>query len=945
MYKRKTLNTLELLVVYGSKYRAALHVHKIDFGEAFGDLGAKERDSLDGRGLAVIKRNIEESQQISSIDEVDVYKYKLVELEQPINAGNDKVRFKMIDIDNHAGEAKSMDSSVEIDEVNFGQYSPVIEFPTELESSIDDWNDFEESLREFSMIKNEPDIVDLRTTVENFLIPTYRAKRLVQRMPEPLSPETAAADIGFLHGALFTVFPDNYYKRLMSNDLELIHCNEGVAHLYLPASSKMSNEHVLVDFNTNRITTHEGYHLLKYLKDREYEPKILEIRFFVDETGAPGDGVRLRTLEWNINNVVENFHLDALEAKIEGERQITVVEEEQVKANYDKFYSEIIQDIKNNDHDLISGVALLSPGLHKDQEILLSLELLNEENMVAVSEAIEIKKSIVEHATPVEHTFSIVYNLGNEKDGLAVAASSSKQLYLNTDNVRAVCESGSRRKRNGVPYCQLYKEESHEDEHEKINEDDKSDADESEKSNKNEIENDDESKEIYHEQEQSEHGFEKINYEKIENGIARKFPSLHEHISLLHKVGSNLQLGFLARDMFGNAYQKNLEGFVESVFFFGAAVGSSMVGKAITLFGQSQKIAGRPLTGKVLGTVGGCLPSVPFDVYMAYQQLKNNNNETAILMVVQNAINIYKKMKEIDQIVHLSVDEKMYEIGREVLFMGTDSTIQSMMDAVSANEAAVVSSFKMYQQFHRFLISGARKVENEGLIYMDDNSIDLTKTYRIESIIGRQSLSDYIEVCKEKKIDLGGSTYGMDRINISQNCHGTKRNLTIVLRKNTFVTCDAQDSVVRYIVTDGSESDLVINGGVHEMYVSSVDYFDLSIRAEKYFREIKFGNSSKVRFQTNDMSNITLILIKENITMKMDNDNNITLYLNEKKTVAEGFLGDGGAVPSPANVGVGVTIPTRTQQKWPGSEPLDSEKHQSYRWNVVYHHTTSWRQN
>uniref|UniRef100_A0A915J0N5 Uncharacterized protein n=1 Tax=Romanomermis culicivorax TaxID=13658 RepID=A0A915J0N5_ROMCU len=122
--------------------------------------------------------------------------------------------------------------------------------------------------------------------------------------------------------------------------------------------------------------------------------------------------------------------------------------------------------------------------------------------MVAASEAIEIKKSIVEHATPVEHTFSIVFNLGNENDGLAVAASSSKILYLNTDNVRAVCESGSRRKRNVAPYCQLYKEESLVDEYEKTNTDEKPNAEESEKINENEAQNDDGSREISHEKEQ-----------------------------------------------------------------------------------------------------------------------------------------------------------------------------------------------------------------------------------------------------------------------------------------------------------------------------------------------------------------------------------------------------------------------------------------------------------
>uniref|UniRef100_A0A915KVL9 Uncharacterized protein n=1 Tax=Romanomermis culicivorax TaxID=13658 RepID=A0A915KVL9_ROMCU len=40
------------------------------------------------------------------------------------------------------------------------------------------------------------------------------------------------------------------------------------------------------------------------------------------------------------------------------------------------------------------------------------------------------------------------------------------------------------------------------------------------------------------------------------------------------------------------------------------------------------------------------------------------------------------------------------------------------------------------------------------------------KLYSIESIIGRQGLSDFIEVCNEKKIDFGGSTYEQDQMTL-----------------------------------------------------------------------------------------------------------------------------------------------------------------------------------
>uniref|UniRef100_A0A915IKV2 Uncharacterized protein n=1 Tax=Romanomermis culicivorax TaxID=13658 RepID=A0A915IKV2_ROMCU len=37
--------------------------------------------------------------------------------------------------------------------------------------------------------------------------------------------------------------------------------------------------------------------------------------------------------------------------------------------------------------------------------------------------------------------------------------------------------------------------------------------------------------------------------------------------------------------------------------------------------------------------------------------------------------------------------------------------------------------------------------------------------------------------------------------------------------------------------------------------------------------------------------------------------------------MSKGFLGGAGAVPPLANAGIGVIIPTRAQQKWPGSIP------------------------
>uniref|UniRef100_A0A915JU52 Uncharacterized protein n=1 Tax=Romanomermis culicivorax TaxID=13658 RepID=A0A915JU52_ROMCU len=58
-----------------------------------------------------------------------------------------------------------------------------------------------------------------------------------------------------------------------------------------------------------------------------------------------------------------------------------------------------------------------------------------------------------------------------------------------------------------------------------------------------------------------------------------------------------------------------------------------------------------------------------------------------------------------------------------------------------------------------------------------------------------------------------------------------------------------------------------------------------------------------------------------------------TLCMSGSKSVVfglVGFLGGARAVPPLANVGVGVTIRTRAQQKWPGSEPVEWLNHQSY---------------
>uniref|UniRef100_A0A915KUB6 Uncharacterized protein n=1 Tax=Romanomermis culicivorax TaxID=13658 RepID=A0A915KUB6_ROMCU len=209
MYKRQTVNTLELLVVYERQNGASLHVHEIDFGEAFGDLDTKERDSLDGRRLAAIERKIEGNPKTFSIAEVEVHKYKLVE--QLINPVKDKVGFKMILADTYAREARTMDSDVQMDEAIIGPYIPLLEVPLELGPRSNNWRAFYKSLGDFSKI-NEPNIENIVKTLEKALIPMYRKIRYV-------SDETRDTWDGLKHRTLEWSI-DNAMKNLHHDVLE-----------------------------------------------------------------------------------------------------------------------------------------------------------------------------------------------------------------------------------------------------------------------------------------------------------------------------------------------------------------------------------------------------------------------------------------------------------------------------------------------------------------------------------------------------------------------------------------------------------------------------------------------------------------------------------------------------------------------------------------------------
>uniref|UniRef100_A0A915I0C8 Uncharacterized protein n=1 Tax=Romanomermis culicivorax TaxID=13658 RepID=A0A915I0C8_ROMCU len=339
--------------------------------------------------------------------------------------------------------------------------------------------------------------------------------------------------------------------------------------------------------------------------------------------------------------------------------------------------------------------------------------------------------------------FAVAYNLAKNRDELAVMALSKELRYLNSDEVETLCSTSSRRKRRAavVGYCGLRMDE-------------KVPTTETER------------RELISKT-------ERINYENIEYKVAEKFPNLREHISMVHELCGKVQLGFIGRDIIGGLYRGDLKAVASSTFFFGTAVASSKVGSTIAEWGKSQTSLGKKVVGRFAEFFGKCLPKIGFDIYMGnqlYDEWKHNDTESAkytaayigidllecglealeafgvissgailsgalavigtSILIAQNVMQTSRKIQEINAVIPLTTDEKIYEINREFFLFGTDKIIQSMIDETTANEVVVRQILQQYPDFGRFLVSAAAKVNEDGsLIFIEDNTIDLTRVY------------------------------------------------------------------------------------------------------------------------------------------------------------------------------------------------------------------------
>uniref|UniRef100_A0A915KE67 Uncharacterized protein n=1 Tax=Romanomermis culicivorax TaxID=13658 RepID=A0A915KE67_ROMCU len=104
----------------------------------------------------------------------------------------------------------------------------------------------------------------------------------------------------------------------------------------------------------------------------------------------------------------------------------------------------------------------------------------------------------------------------------------------------------------------------------------------------------------------------------------------------------------------------------------------------------------------------------------AKESMLNEHLSCIYELTGRNVNDAMKKVKEIDHIVHLSLEEYDYEFVRQIFHAGTDAYIQHLMDEKQANEYTVsnLSQYKMVFAILKW---------DKSISFIDDNEIDLSK--------------------------------------------------------------------------------------------------------------------------------------------------------------------------------------------------------------------------
>uniref|UniRef100_A0A915IFA3 Uncharacterized protein n=1 Tax=Romanomermis culicivorax TaxID=13658 RepID=A0A915IFA3_ROMCU len=161
---------------------------------------------------------------------------------------------------------------------------------------------------------------------------------------------------------------------------------------------------------------------------------------------------------------------------------------------------------------------------------------------------------------------------------------------------------------------------------------------------------------------------------------------------------------------------------------------------------------------------------------------------------------------------------------------------------------------------------------------MDQPAQYKLKLYSIEGVLGRRGLQDYISVCNETQIDLGGGLANdHDFIEISSSTCENKK-LTIILNNYTFVGCSVDDITVYYQAADQVGASFQLDRGEHVFYIKMARIVETKFSIAPDFNMILFGTRGKLIMTIGEAAKVNFIFEQENIVAKID-DHNLTMYL------------------------------------------------------------------